>query len=147
MIAIAGWRYRICLDLDGVATDYAFGDVGIQAGRPSLVPEEKFKAKCSGRCTWLQWRCQEACCSFYGQLNSKKSNSLFLPFHHFSRSFRENSQVLFLPPRDRPRPFILLEREIGNDVIDVPWCLLWYAFQVITMTCATGCSTNTMARC
>jgi len=26
----AGWRYRICLDLDGVATDYAFGDVGIQ---------------------------------------------------------------------------------------------------------------------
>ena len=24
-------RFRICLDLDGVATDYAFGDIGIQA--------------------------------------------------------------------------------------------------------------------
>ena len=115
MIAIDGWRYRICLDLDGVATDYAFGDVGIQAGRPSFVPEERFEAKCSGRCTWLQWRCQEACCSCYGELNSKKSNSLFLPFHHFSRSFRENSQALFLLPRDRPRLFILLER-------DWKWC-------------------------
>ena len=33
-------------------------------------------------------------------------------FHHFSRSFRkENCQALFLPPRDRPRPFIVLGRD------------------------------------
>ena len=105
MIAIAGWRYRICLDLDGVATEYAFGDVGIQAGRPSLVPEEKFEAKCSGRCTWLQWRCQEACCSIL-------CSFLFIIFQEV---FVKNFQELFLLPRDRPRPLILLGR-------DWKWC-------------------------